>query len=259
MKRFQDRLHMDTPQSDTRGLLKTGGVSLLFHLAMIILLVCYLKADGSNGGGGSSVYRVTIQMLSDQNNSTPLSLRRPSPTQAVSTKTQIQKEENKSREKQKLPDPASRASTPELSPRDEAGTEVEDSTVDVSLGGLETGQGVGSGGRGEGSGTGWKIPGLRGFGQDVSPPRYLENPKPDYPLKARQKEYEGKVLLKVEVLPNGRVRGVEVEKSSGYEELDQSALATVKKWRFIPAKKGMVAILRWVNIPIIFQLRDGGF
>jgi protein TonB len=93
----------------------------------------------------------------------------------------------------------------------------------------------------------------------VSSPRYGENPKPVYPLEARQKEYQGEVLLKVEVLQNGRVGEVEVEKSSGYEVLDQSALATVKKWRFIPAKKGGVAIPCWVNIPFKFQLRDISF
>jgi protein TonB len=47
---------------------------------------------------------------------------------------------------------------------------------------------------------------------------------------------------------------VEVKKSSGYEVLDQSALVAVKQWRFIPARKGEVAIPFWVNIPIKFQL-----
>ena len=116
----------------------------------------------------------------------------------------------------------------------------------------------GWGGLGEGTGTGRGVPGLRGSGKGAgtgtgkkgqwrgsgeggpgaSSPGYVENPKPDYPLEARQKGYQGDVLLKVEVLPNGRVGEVEVEKSSGYELLDQSALATVKKWRFIPARKG---------------------
>jgi protein TonB len=58
----------------------------------------------------------------------------------------------------------------------------------------------------------------------------------------------------VEVLPNGRVGDVLVKESSDYEVLDQSALETLKKWRFIPAQKGGVAIPCWVNIPIKFQL-----
>ena len=86
-------------------------------------------------------------------------------------------------------------------------------------------------------------------------PKYAENPKPIYPQEARRKGYEGEVILKVEVLSNGRVGQVEVKKSSGYELLDRSALATVKQWKFIPAKKGEAQIPLWVNIPIKFQLQ----
>jgi protein TonB len=48
---------------------------------------------------------------------------------------------------------------------------------------------------------------------------------------------------------------MEVKKSSGYEVLDRSALATVKEWKFIPANQGNGAIPCWVNIPIKFQLQ----
>jgi protein TonB len=65
--------------------------------------------------------------------------------------------------------------------------------------------------------------------------------------------------LRVEVLPDGRVGEIELKESCGYEVLDQSALATVKKWRFIPARRGKVAIPCYVNIPIKFQLRDSSF
>lgn len=86
-------------------------------------------------------------------------------------------------------------------------------------------------------------------------PRYAENPKPLYPQEARKRGYQGEVVLRVEVLSNGRVGQVEVKKSSGYKLLDQSALTTVKQWRFIPAKKGDNTIPLWVNIPIKFQLQ----
>jgi protein TonB len=66
-------------------------------------------------------------------------------------------------------------------------------------------------------------------------------------------------LLQVEVLPNGRVGEIEVKESSGYETLDESALITVKKWRFIPATKGGVPCPCWVNVPITFQLQDSSF
>jgi TonB family protein len=123
------------------------------------------------------------------------------------------------------------------------------------------GSGTGSGhtgslGRGSGKGEGifGKIFSSRGGGNGARP-RYAENPKPIYPLEAREKGYEGEVVLKVEVLINGRVGQIEIKKSSGYELLDHSALTTVKQWRFIPAKKDDVAIPLWVNIPVKFQLQ----
>ena len=86
-------------------------------------------------------------------------------------------------------------------------------------------------------------------------PRHAENPKPIYPVEAREKGYKGEVLLKVEVLSNGRVGQIEVKNSSGHELLDRSAFATVKQWKFVPAKKGEKIIPLWVNIPVKFQLQ----
>jgi TonB family protein len=86
-------------------------------------------------------------------------------------------------------------------------------------------------------------------------PRYGENPKPLYPPEARRNGYHGEVLLKVEVLSNGQVGKIEVKKSSGHKVLDRSALNTVRKWKFIPARKGETPVSLWVNIPIRFQLQ----
>ncbi|MGQ9508134.1 MAG: energy transducer TonB [Thermodesulfobacteriota bacterium] len=86
-------------------------------------------------------------------------------------------------------------------------------------------------------------------------PKYAVNPKPLYPREARKRGYEGEVLLKVEVLSNGRVGKIEVKSSSGYEILDRSAIETVKRWKFVSAQKGEERISVWVNIPIKFQLR----
>ncbi len=86
-------------------------------------------------------------------------------------------------------------------------------------------------------------------------PRYGENPKPVYPAEARKKGYQGEVILKAEILSNGRVGQVELKKSSGHEILDRSALAAVKQWKFIPAKEGGESIPVWVNIPVTFQLQ----
>jgi protein TonB len=125
--------------------------------------------------------------------------------------------------------------------------------------GKGSGDGVGhSAGPGKGSRKGGGIWGKmfssRGGGKG-SRPSYADNPKPIYPQEAKEKGYEGEVLLRVEVLVNGRVGHIEIKKSSSYEVLDRSALTAVKQWRFIPAKRGDVAIPLWVNIPIKFQLQ----
>jgi TonB family protein len=86
-------------------------------------------------------------------------------------------------------------------------------------------------------------------------PKYGENPKPLYPPEARKNGFHGEVLLKVEVLSNGQVGKIEVKKSSGHEVLDRSALNTVRKWKFVPARKGETPVSLWVNIPIRFQLQ----
>jgi len=127
--------------------------------------------------------------------------------------------------------------------------------------GKGTGTGTGSGrgdGRGgesqKGSGFFAKLFSSSGGGAGAHP-RYAENPKPPYPQEARNRGYHGEVLLRVEVLSNGKVGQIEVKRSSGYEMLDHSALSTVKQWKFIPAKRGEDAVSLWVNIPIKFQLQ----
>jgi protein TonB len=123
--------------------------------------------------------------------------------------------------------------------------------------GLGTGSGnggPGNGGSGKGEGIFGKVFSSRGGGNGARP-RYAENPKPIYPQEAKEKGYEGEVVLRVEVLINGRVGQIEIKKSSGYALLDHSALTTVKQWRFIPAKKDDIAIPLWVNIPVKFQLQ----
>jgi len=85
-------------------------------------------------------------------------------------------------------------------------------------------------------------------------PRYDRNPKPPYPRIARRKGYQGVVVLKVEILPNGRVGELQLKKSSGHPVLDRSALKTVRKWRFIPAQRGGDPTRIWAEIPIKFEL-----
>jgi TonB family protein len=137
----------------------------------------------------------------------------------------------------------------------DAGTFSYSSSADGQGSGTGSGNGGSSkGGSGKGEAIWGKIFSSRGGGNG-SRPSYAENPKPFYPREARERGYEGEVVLRVEVLMSGRVGQIEIKKSSGYESLDHSALTTVKQWRFVPAKKDEVPIPLWVNIPVKFQLQ----
>jgi protein TonB len=90
------------------------------------------------------------------------------------------------------------------------------------------------------------------------PPRfdaaYLDNPAPAYPSLARRMREQGKVMLRVLVSASGAAERVELRASSGSERLDLSALETVRRWRFVPAKQGADAVSAWVLVPISFSL-----
>ncbi len=124
-----------------------------------------------------------------------------------------------------------------------------------------TGSGAGSGEGGSPKGGSQKGGGVSGNlfsfpeGAGGAYVGYAENPKPSYPEEARKKGMEGEVLLRVEVLANGRAGRLELKKSSGHEILDRSALTAVKEWKFTPAKSGNGVISCWVNIPIKFRLK----
>ena len=94
----------------------------------------------------------------------------------------------------------------------------------------------------------------------VSAPRfdaaYLHNPKPPYPLLARRRGVEGKVLLKVQVSAAGLAEQVQVAQSSGHDSLDEAALNTVRTWRFVPAQRGDNPVAAAVLVPITFKLEN---
>lgn len=87
-------------------------------------------------------------------------------------------------------------------------------------------------------------------------PSYFRNPPPPYPLEARRQKLEGSVLLTADVDDKGQVTSVALKQSSGSGFLDDSALQTVKTWRFKPARLAGIAVSTSVDIPIRFKLMD---
>jgi protein TonB len=84
-------------------------------------------------------------------------------------------------------------------------------------------------------------------------PNYLHRPNPVYPALSRRLREEGTVLLRVNLDAQGIVLDIHIEKSSRFQRLDQAALEAVKQWRFIPAKRGQVAIPSSALVPIEFK------
>lgn len=83
---------------------------------------------------------------------------------------------------------------------------------------------------------------------------YLHNPAPDYPHASRRSGETGKVLLNVRVSAQGVAEQVQIAKSSGFPRLDEAAREAVRRWRFVPARRGDEAIAANVIVPIVFQM-----
>ena len=83
---------------------------------------------------------------------------------------------------------------------------------------------------------------------------YLNNAPPPYPPLSKRLGEQGKVTVRAFIEVNGTASKAEIRTSSGYERLDQTALQTVLKWRYIPGKRAGVPEAMWFNIPINFVL-----
>lgn len=81
--------------------------------------------------------------------------------------------------------------------------------------------------------------------------------RPDYPPTARRLNQEGTVILMIYVLEDGRVGDVRIEKSSGFEKLDEAAATHAKRaWRFIPGKEGNKNVAAWGRFAVTFRLEE---
>ncbi len=61
-------------------------------------------------------------------------------------------------------------------------------------------------------------------------------------------------MVRAFIEANGTATKAEIRTSSGYERLDQAALQTVLKWRYVPGKRAGAAEAMWFNVPIHFVL-----
>ncbi len=90
----------------------------------------------------------------------------------------------------------------------------------------------------------------------ATPVKPLKTDHPPYPRRAREKGWEGVVLLHLNIDKQGNVVGAAVKESSGHGMLDNQALQTIQHWKFQPAKNGNFPVPAVVNLPIKFDLRQ---
>ena len=83
---------------------------------------------------------------------------------------------------------------------------------------------------------------------------YMHNLKPPYPPMSKRLREQGKVVIRVLIGIDGSAQQVEIKLSSGFDRLDQSALATALRWRYVPGKRFGVAEAMWINLPFTFVL-----
>jgi protein TonB len=84
----------------------------------------------------------------------------------------------------------------------------------------------------------------------------MSSSKPLYPRVARESGWEGTVIVRTLITPDGVPSRVEIRKSCGHEVLDLAAQEAIKTWKFQPAKDGNIPIAKWVDIPIKFDLNS---
>lgn len=85
--------------------------------------------------------------------------------------------------------------------------------------------------------------------------QYLQNPKPRYPPMSNKLRESGTVLIELLVTDKGVAQDARVKTSSGFFRLDDAALEAVKRWRFVPGKRGGVPETMSFTVPITFGLQ----
>lgn len=83
---------------------------------------------------------------------------------------------------------------------------------------------------------------------------YLREPQPEYPDSAREEGHEGTVILRVLVDEHGKPSAVDVVRSSGFGNLDESGRAAARGALFKPYLEDGHGVSVYVIVPLRFQL-----
>ena len=99
------------------------------------------------------------------------------------------------------------------------------------------------------------VPNIDTSKEGITPPQTIKKVKPVYPKDAKRAEKEGTVTLLATIGTDGKAKDITALTTLGFG-LEEAAIAALKKFKFIPAKKDGVATELEVKIPFEFTLED---
>ena len=77
---------------------------------------------------------------------------------------------------------------------------------------------------------------------------------PVYPLAAFRAGAGGTVQLRVSVDADGRLQDVQVESSSGRDDLDTAAIDAARQWTYAPGRRDGAPVAGTLRIPVDYSL-----
>ena len=83
-----------------------------------------------------------------------------------------------------------------------------------------------------------------------------DNAAPEYPSSERAMGHEGTVVVAVRIDAQGIVVEVSLAEPSAHPGLNRAALRAVRAWRFEPALQQGRPVEGWLDVPVVFRLRD---
>jgi len=89
--------------------------------------------------------------------------------------------------------------------------------------------------------------------RNVTMPRAIFMPEPEYSEEARKKKIHGVVVVSLIVGADGTAHNITVEKGIGYG-LDEKAVAAVSRWKFEPALKDGQPVEKEIKVEVNFRL-----
>lgn len=78
-----------------------------------------------------------------------------------------------------------------------------------------------------------------------------------YPVIEERMHHTGTVMLSMNILPDGQVRNIAVAGPTRFPFLNDAALACVKKWAYVPARRNGQPVAAQHTVAIVWRLGEG--